>query len=105
MTKKKLFLDLVVKKSYAFFTEFLEIFSLENINITDDNGNTLLHKVCAIDVNFEAYKAKELYRKVKTVLKLGADISLTNNRDKTALMLASDDNLKEKTVALLLKNQ
>ncbi len=101
---KETVLDLVVKKSFEFFTRFFDIFTMDDVNASDNNGNTLLHKICAIDVNFEVHKAKDIYRKVKALIKLGADISLTNNQDKTAMMLASNDNLKEKTVALLLKN-
>jgi len=74
-----------------------------DINRQDDEGNTLLHKVCAYNVNYEAEKAKETYRKVKLLLENGADKDITNNKDQTALALASDDNLKIKTVELLMK--
>ncbi|MNR10898.1 Ankyrin repeats (3 copies) [compost metagenome] len=74
-----------------------------DINRQDDEGNTLLHKVCAYNVNYEAEKAKETYRKVKLLLENGADKNITNNKDQTALALASDDNLKIKTVELLMK--
>ncbi len=47
--------------------------------------------------------AKETYRKVKLLLDHGADISITNDKDETALILASADNLKIKTVELLMK--
>ncbi|MDO7742560.1 MAG: ankyrin repeat domain-containing protein, partial [Pedobacter sp.] len=60
--------------------------------------------VCAFNVNYDQNVAKETYRKVKFLLENGADISLTNTKDQTALMLASDDNLKTKTVQLLLSN-
>ncbi|RZL64022.1 MAG: hypothetical protein EOO93_07405, partial [Pedobacter sp.] len=69
-----------------------------------DKGNTLLHKVCAQNVNYDAEKARELYKKVKLLIENDADVSDTNDQDKTALMLASDDNLKTKTVELLMKN-
>lgn len=74
-----------------------------DINRQDNSGNTLLHKVCAYNVNHEADKAKETYRKVKMLLENGADKEITNNKDQTALALASDDNLKIKTVELLMK--
>jgi ankyrin repeat protein len=48
--------------------------------------------------------AKETYRKAKLLLEQGADISITNDKDETALMLASGDNLKIKTVELLMKS-
>lgn len=94
--------DLIIKKDFPLFEAFFGLFTLD-AQATDDHGNTLLHKVCAIDLNFDANKAKDLYRKVKFLLEKGADASRTNNNDKTAVILASDDNLKEKTVALLLK--
>jgi len=74
-----------------------------DINRQDDEGNTLLHKVCAYNVNYETEKAKETYRKVKLLLENGADKNITNSKDQTALALASDDNLKIKTVELLMK--
>ncbi|MFD2036688.1 ankyrin repeat domain-containing protein [Belliella marina] len=77
----------------------------DDINQTDNDGNTLLHKVCAYDLNFDQAKAKELYQKVKLLLSKGADPGIRNTADKTATDLATTDNLKEKTVALLLKNQ
>lgn len=54
-------------------------------------------------MNYEADKAKETYRKVKLLLENAADKNITNNKDQTALALASDDNLKIKTVELLMK--
>ena len=60
-------------------------------------------KVCNVNLNFEAEKAKDIYKKVKLVLEKGADISIRNAQDKLPIDLASNDNLKEKTVQLLLK--
>jgi len=100
--RKKTVVDLLAEKSFGFFEAFTDIFTID-VNHTDDNGNTLLHKVCAYNVNYEERKAKDLYRKVKKLIKMGADVSLTNTQDKTAIDLASDDNLKQKAVALLLK--
>jgi len=74
----------------------------KDVNAQDNDGNTLLHKVCAIDTNYSQEKAKELYRKVKLLLEQGADVSITNTKDETALQLASKDNLKTKVVELLL---
>ncbi|MBX3241728.1 MAG: ankyrin repeat domain-containing protein [Chitinophagaceae bacterium] len=73
-----------------------------DVNLQDDDGNTLLHKVCAIDVNYSHDAAREIYKKVKLLLELGADASITNSKDETAMMLASGDNLKAKTAELLL---
>lgn len=73
-----------------------------DINTQDNEGNTLLHKVCAIDTNYSQEKAKELYKKAKLLLEAGADISVTNTKDETAFILASKDNLKIKLVELLL---
>ena len=76
-----------------------------DINRQDDQGNTLLHKVCAYNVNYEQEAAKRTYQKVKLLLEAGADASITNNKEETAMMLASQDNLKAKIVDLLLQTK
>lgn len=101
--KAKTPLDLIAEKQPEILQTVLDAGSID-VNHQDDHGNTLLHKVCAYNVNFEAEKAKETYRKVKLLLENGADTSISNDEDKTPLMLASDDNLKIKTVELLMKN-
>jgi len=73
-----------------------------DVNQQDDQGNTLLHKVCAYNTNYEQNVAKEIYRKVKMLLDAGADVSITNTEDKTAMDIAATDNLKTKTVEILL---
>ncbi|SDG38971.1 Ankyrin repeat-containing protein [Pedobacter terrae] len=98
----KIPLDVIAEKKASILEAVLESGQLD-INRTDDQGNTLLHKVCAYNVNYEPEKAKETYRKVKLLIENGADTTLTNDQDQTALMLASDDNLKIKTVELLMK--
>lgn len=95
-------LDLIAEKKSEILQTVLANGSID-INRQDDEGNTLLHKVCAYNVNYQADKAKETYRKVKLLLENGADKSITNDKDQTALALASDDNLKIKTVELLMK--
>ena len=95
-------LDVIAEKQANILQALFETGKVD-INRTDDEGNTLLHKVCAYNVNYEAEKAKETYRKVKLLIENGADITLSNDKDQTALMLASDDNLKIKTVELLMK--
>jgi len=95
-------IDLLAEKKSEMLQTVLNHGNID-INRQDDEGNTLLHKVCAYNVNYEAEKAKETYRKVKLLLEHGADKNITNNKDQTALALASDDNLKIKTVELLMK--
>lgn len=95
-------IDFIVEKKADILNTVLENASLD-VNEQDNQGNTILHKVCAYNVNYDAEMAKETYRKVKLLLDQGADISITNDKDETALMLASNDNLKVKTVELLMK--
>lgn len=95
-------LDIIAEKQADILQAVLETREVD-VNRADNKGNTLLHKVCAYNVNYEAEKAKETYRKVKLLLENGADIAITNDQDQTALMLASDDDLKIKTVELLMK--
>ena len=77
------------------------------IDITrgDDQGNTILHKVCAYNVNYEQDVAKKIYQKVKILLEAGADPERSNDKDETPLMLASKDNLKIETVELLMQHK
>lgn len=71
----------------------------------DNQGNTLLHKVCAYNVNYDQEAAKQLYRKVKILLEQGADPNITNDLDQLPMDLAAQDNLKAKAVELLLKHK
>lgn len=91
---------LAEKKSPVFITIVKK--GIIELNDQDDEGNTLLHKVCAVDSNYDQEVAKDTYRKVKLLLESGADASITNSRDETAMMIASGDNLKTKTVEILL---
>ncbi|MBK1442372.1 ankyrin repeat domain-containing protein [Parapedobacter sp. ISTM3] len=102
--KEKTALDLAVTKDAVVFETVLNHYTA-GINQTDNNGDTLLHKVCADELNYDQNKARELYRKAKLLLGKGADPSIRNSQDKTAADLAANDNLKEKTVALLLKHE
>ncbi|MCC9062351.1 ankyrin repeat domain-containing protein [Flavobacterium piscisymbiosum] len=95
-------IDFIVEKKSDILKSVLENVSLD-VNEQDNHGNTILHKVCAYNVNYDAEMAKETYRKVKLLLDQGADISISNDKDETALILASGDNLKIKTVELLMK--
>ena len=75
------------------------------VNRQDDEGNTLLHKICGRQTINEDKRAKEIYRNVKLLLAAGADPSITNTNEETAMMIASNDNLKSKTVELLLSQK
>jgi uncharacterized protein len=99
--KQKSSLDWAAEKSVVVLSQLLKTGKVD-INSQDNRGNTLLHKVCAYDVNYDNEVAKETYRKVKLLMEQGADIGLLNDADETALMIASKDNLKSKTVELLL---
>jgi len=95
-------IDFIVEKKSDILKSVLDNVSLD-VNEQDNQGNTILHKVCAYNVNYDAEMAKETYRKVKLLLEQGADISITNDKDETALTIASGDNLKIKTVEILMK--
>lgn len=94
--------DWIAEKSVELLKTVLDAGAIE-INRRDDKGNTLLHKVCGFNVNYDTNAAKETYRKAKLLLEAGADPELTNDKDETPLTLAQQDNLKIKTVELLLK--
>lgn len=96
--------DIVAEQTFDVFNTVIQLEALDLTRL-DQNGNSLLHKVCAFDVNFDQEMAKDTYRKVKLLIQKGIDINLTNNQDQTAMMLASTDNLKAKTVELLLTNK
>lgn len=98
--KPKSGIDYIAEKKSAILKSVLDSI---DINEQDNEGNTLLHKVCAYNVNYDAEAAKETYRKVKLLLENGADKDIANDKDETPLMLASGDNLKIKTVELLMK--
>lgn len=97
-------IDLVAKKNYEPLERILNLDRID-INRQDKNGNTLLHKVCAQNLNFEQENAREMYRKVKLLLNKDADVTIKNDQDQTPMMLASDDNLKAKIVTLLLNHE
>jgi uncharacterized protein len=100
--KPKSSIDLLAEKSFALFEKAIASGKID-IHEPDNEGNTLLHKICAYDLNHDQNKAKESYKKVKLLISEGADVALTNNQDQTALNLASTDNLKEKIVEILLR--
>lgn len=95
-------LDYIAEKKSGILKSVLDSGFID-VNEQDNQGNTILHKVCAYNVNYDTEAAKEIYRKVKLLLEIGADKDITNDKDENALTLASTDNLKIKTVELLMK--
>ena len=96
--------DWITKKKASLFEQVLAHQDLD-IDHQDDAGNTLLHKVVSVDSNHDQQVARETYKKVKKLLDLGASPNLTNNAEQTPMMIAAEDNLKNKTVELLLLAQ
>ncbi|QNK61364.1 ankyrin repeat domain-containing protein [Pedobacter sp. PAMC26386] len=101
--KQKSGLDWLAEKSFETFEIALGTGTV-NINEQDDQGETLLHKVCAYNVVLDERIAKEIYKKVKLLIEMGADVNLINSSEQTPLSLASNNNLKIKTVQLLMSN-
>lgn len=95
--------DWLVEKSADLLEMLIEKGYLE-ADYRDNDGNTLLHKVCLYDINYEESKARDLYKKVKYLLQSGVDPQIENTEDKKAVDYAMRDNLKVKTVELLLKH-
>ena len=95
--------DELIKKPFELF-QLLKTNDYLDVTVLDNNGNTWLHKVCKVDLNFDESKAKDLYKKVKILLSLGADPHVKNDEDKSAIDYAQDDNLKAKALSLLLKH-
>ncbi|QLG45341.1 ankyrin repeat domain-containing protein [Costertonia aggregata] len=75
-----------------------------DVNRKDNTGNTILHKVCGRETLHEEKRAKEVYKLVKLLIASGADVNITNDKEETPMMIASQDNLKSKTVELLLSS-
>ncbi len=76
-----------------------------DVDRKDNAGNTLLHKICDRETLHEEKRAKEVYRMVKMLLAAGADANVTNDAEQTPMMIASNDNMKTKTVELLLSRK
>ncbi len=74
-----------------------------DVDAVDARGNTWLHLVSKYDVNHNEKYAKELYRKVKFLLKHGADPALKNDEDKSPIDYAQEDNLKAKALQIMMK--
>ncbi|MGK9126167.1 ankyrin repeat domain-containing protein [Olivibacter sp. SA151] len=97
-------IDWALEKSYNLLERLVHRGALD-LDYRDNEGNTLLHKVCMFNLNYDEPKAKELYRKVKFLLQQGVDAKLENIADKKAVDYAMGDNLKSKTVELLLAQE
>lgn len=96
--------DVLAEKPFDLFDIIIKADGTD-VNYTDNEGNTLLHKVAAYNVNYDQNAARDTYKKSKMLLELGVDANATNNADETAMMIASADNLKSKTVELLLSQK
>ncbi len=100
-SRQKSGIDWVAEKSSELLSFLLERNYID-VNNVDNDGNTLLIKVCMYDCNHEESVAKEIYRKVKLLLKNGADANIENRFDKKAVDYAMLDQLKTKIVETLL---
>ncbi len=96
--------DVLAEKPVAFLQLAIDSGQL-NVDHQDANGNTILHKVCARETLREEKRAKAVYRAVKLLLNAGADPTVVNSAEETPMMLASKDDLKTKTVALLIAHK
>ncbi|MNW15076.1 hypothetical protein D3C71_2134740 [compost metagenome] len=74
-----------------------------DLSYVDNLGNTLLHKVCQVNLNYDENKSRDLYKKVKYLVGEGVDPQLENVADKKAVDYAMEENVKVKTVEWLLK--
>ncbi|KIO76189.1 hypothetical protein TH53_16385 [Pedobacter lusitanus] len=101
--KQKSGLDWLAEKSFETLEIAMGTGKIE-VNEQDDLGETLLHKVCAYNVVLDDRIAKDIYKKVKLLIEAGADVNVISAKDETPLMLASNNNIKMKTVQLLMSN-
>lgn len=97
-------IDVAVTKP-AHIIEVLLASGQLDVHWKDNQGNTPLHKVCAIETLREEKRGKEVYRIAKLLVAAGADIHMMNDKEETPIMLASKDNTKVKTVELLLSSK
>lgn len=100
--KEKTGVDWLAEKSVLVLQEVVDKGYLD-LNYADNEGNTLLHKVCQVDLNYDENKARDLYKKVRYLVGEGIDPQLDNIADKKAVDYAMEDNIKVKTVEWLLK--
>lgn len=100
--KEKSGIDWVIEKPSELLKLLLDK-DLIDVNEINNDGQTILIKVCQINPNYEEAVAKDLYRKVKYLLKAGADSSIEDRFDKKAIDYAMGDNMKSKIVETLLE--
>lgn len=100
--KEKSGLDWVIEKPSELLKLLLDK-DLIDVNEINNDGQTILIKVCQINPNYEEAVAKDLYRKVRYLLKAGADSSIEDRFDKKAIDYAMEDNMKSKIVETLLE--
>lgn len=100
--KEKTGVDWLVEKSVNVLQEVVDKGYLD-LSYADNEGNTLLHKVCQVDFNYDENKARDLYKKVRYLVGQGINPQLENIADKRAVDYAMEDNIKLKTVEWLLK--
>ncbi|GGE93954.1 Ankyrin repeat-containing protein [Chishuiella changwenlii] len=100
--KEKSGLDWVIEKPSELLKLLLDK-DLIDVNEINNDGQTILIKVCQINPNYEEAVAKDLYRKVRYLLKAGADSSIEDRFDKKAIDYAMGDNMKSKIVETLLE--
>lgn len=101
-SKPKSGIDWVAEKPSELLSYLLDHKYID-VNEIDNDGNTILTKVCMIDCNYEEPVAKDIYRKVKLLLNSRADATIENRFDKKAVDYAMQDQLKTKIVELLLR--
>jgi ankyrin repeat protein len=95
-------LDWLAEKSILALQEVVDKGYLD-LSYVDNLGNTLLHKVCQVNLNYDENKSRDLYKKVKYLVGEGVDPQLENVADKKAVDYAMEENVKVKTVEWLLK--
>ncbi|MGF7027137.1 MULTISPECIES: ankyrin repeat domain-containing protein [Sphingobacterium] len=100
--KEKTGVDWLAEKSVLVVQEIMDKGYLD-LSYADNEGNTLLHKICQVNLNYDENRARDLYKKVKYLVGEGIDPQLENIMDKKAVDYAMEDNIKVKTVEWLLK--
>jgi hypothetical protein len=100
--KEKTGVDWLAEKSVLVVQEIMDKGYLD-LSYADNEGNTLLHKICQVNLNYDENRARDLYKKVKYLVGEGIDPQLENVMDKKAVDYAMEDNIKVKTVEWLLK--
>jgi ankyrin repeat protein len=100
--KEKTGIDWLAEKSVLVVQEIMDKGYLDH-NYADNEGNTLLHKICQVNLNYDETRARDLYKKAKYLVGKGIDPQLENIMDKKAVDYAMEENIKIKTVEWLLK--